>query len=270
MSLTSSDGLTGTPAGGYQDVSFPSRGQTYNVNAFYLPGNNNAPALINVHGYRSTRHSEYELNRAHDLRTLGYNVLSIDLSDNGGDTIGNNRISMGYSERWDVLGAYDYLLEKGFSPSRIGLVGESMGAATILLAAELEPRVRAVWADSSYTRADVVLGEQTQRNGFAPIIVPGGMLWGLILAGDRIWEAAPVDAAARLAAHKQTVYLVHDEQDHTVPFHHGVELNTAYKAAGVNVTFWDVPALDHVEAILYHRDEYLQRLDTFFKANLVQ
>ncbi len=268
VSAASSSGLSGTPTGAYQDVTFPSRGQNYVVHAFFLPGNISAPALISVHGYRNTRHSEYQLNRAADLRTLGYNILSIDLSDNGGDTIGNNRISMGYSERWDVLGAYDYLIMKGFSPDRIGLVGESMGASTILLAAALEPHIRAIWADSGYTRAGIILGEQAQKNRVPAMIVPGALLWGVVLSGDRIWEAAPIDAASTLAAHKQAVYLIHDEKDKTVPFHHGVEMNAAFKAAGVNVTFWEVPDLDHAEAILYRHEEYLQRLDTFFKANL--
>src|SRR5260221_2188025 len=200
------------PNSQYENVSFPSRGQAYRVYAFYLPGNSGYPALILAHGYKGTRYSE--IGRAEDLQALGYTVLSIDLSDNGGDTVGNGRISMGYSERWDVLGAYDYLLTRGFRADRIGLEGISMGAATVILAAAAEPRIRAIWADSAYTRADVEISEQAQADGIPSFIVPGGLLAGMLISGDRVWEAAPIDAASTLAQHNQAVYLIHCRNDH--------------------------------------------------------
>jgi len=261
---------TGTPSGDYQNMTFPSRGQNYQVYAFYLPGRANAPALINVHGYKGTRHNEGELDRANALRALGYNVLSIDLSDNGGDTVGNGRISMGYSERWDVLGAYDYLLTRGFTPDRVGLVGISMGASTNILAAAAEPRIRAVWADSGYARADVVLTEQAAQNGLPSIIVPGGLLAGALISGDRIWEASPIDAARTLAGHRQAVYLIQCREDQTVYFHHGVDMASAFKAAGVDVSFWLAEGCEHVGASAAYHDEYFRRLDTFFKQYLTE
>jgi uncharacterized protein len=269
LSLPEMHNLTAAPSGEYQEVSFASRNQDYAVYGFYLPANTGAfKALINIHGYRGNRRDDYHLKRASYLRDLGYTVLSIDLSDNGGDTVGNGRISMGFSERWDVLGAYDYLLTRGFAPGQIGLVGESMGAATSLLAAALEPRIKAVWADSGYERADTVLSEQMESSGFPRIILPGGMVWAVLLSGDRIWEVAPIDAGPSFAANRQAIFLIHCEDDQKVFFHHGVGLNAAYKAAGVDVSFWPVRDGGHTSAILNHREEYLQRLDAFFKKHL--
>ncbi len=267
LSLPDMQHSTATPSGDYQDVSFLSRGQSYQVYGFFTsaPG---AQALISVHGYRRNRRDDYHLKRAAYLHDLGYNVLSIDLSDSGGDTVAQGRISMGFRERWDVLGAYDYLLSKGFAPDHIGLVGESMGAATVLLAGALDSRIRAIWADSPYTRADTLAGEQAEKGGFPRIVVPGGMVWGVILSGDRLWEAAPIDAGPAFAAHKQAVYLVHCMPDQRVFFHHSVDLNAAYQSAGVDVTFWPVPDGEHTSALVNHRDEYLQRLDAFFKQHL--
>jgi uncharacterized protein len=259
---------TGEPSGDYRDVTFTPRGKTYNVFAFYLPGNPGAPALISVHGYRGSRHDEFHLERAMALRDLGYTVLSLDLSDGGGDTIDSGRIAMGDAERWDVLGGFDYLLTQGFTADQIGLVGESMGGATVLLAAAAEPRIRAVWADSAYTRADTVIAERMQQSGLPSIIVPGGMVWGWLLTGDKLWEAAPIDAANSFATNRQAVYLVHCELDTTVQFHHGRDMFANYQSAGVDVTFWDVPNLGHVAAFFDHRAEYMSRLDRFFKSHL--
>ncbi len=257
-----------TPSGAFEDVTFPARGQAYRVYGFYVPGTGRDQALINVHGFKNSRYVPYQIDRAQALRDLGYTVLSIDLSDSAGDTVATGRTAFGYRERWDVLGAFDYLLSRGFAASRIGLVGESMGAATNLLAAAQEPRIRAVWADSAYTDAPTVLADQAALKGIPAIVMPGGIIAGFLIAGDRLWEAAPIQAAAGFAAHHQAVYLIHCRNDHTVLFHHGVELDTAYRAAGVNVTFWPVDDGDHVSAILNHRAEYLARLDHFFQTNL--
>ncbi len=258
-----------TPSGLYRDVVFPARDRAYQVYGFLLPAEQaGAPALISVPGYRDSRFDVYHLNRAAWLRDLGYDVLSIDLSDNGGQTIADGRISLGYAESQDVLGAYDYLLAQGYAPGRIGLVGESMGGVTSLLVAALEPRIRAVWSDSAFTRADTLAGERLESSGLSRILIPGAAVWGWLLTGDRIWEVAPLGAGPAFAANKQAVYLVHCEQDQAVLFHHGVDLNAAYRAAGVDVTFWAVPGGQHTSAIVDHREDYLQRLDTFFRAHL--
>ena len=46
---------------------------------------------------------------------------------------------------------------------RIGLVGESLGGTTVLLAAAAEPRIRAVWSDSAYARADTIVSDRELR-----------------------------------------------------------------------------------------------------------
>lgn len=268
LSLPSGEYARVTPEGVFEEVAFPSRGQDYQVKAFFEPREADMPVLIVVHGYRGTRYDKHNREKAAAFTALGYNVLALDLSDSGGSTYGNGRISMGFSERWDVLGAFDYLLTRGFAADRIGLVGESMGAATSLLAAAQEPRIRAVWEDSGYTSALVVVGEQAQGNGFPPIIVPGGLLIGRLRMGDRIDEATPIDAAAQLAANRTTVQIVHCEVDGTVAPHHGPDLYNAYKQAGVSVDFWLVPCQSHAAAFDFVRDEYTQRLDAFFRRTL--
>lgn len=257
-----------TPAAAFEEVQFAARGQTYQVNAFLQRGTADAPALINVHGYRGTRYSEHSLTRAAEMLAMGYTVLTIDLSDNGGSTVANGRISFGYSERWDVLGAFDYLLELGFGADRIGLVGESMGATTSLLAAAAEPRIRAVWEDSGFTNAPQVLAEQSAGAGFPSFIVPGALLIGVMRTGDRLQEADPLAAAGQLAANGTRVQVVHCQEDAVVLPHHGPDMYNGLKAAGVTVDFWLVGCTQHARAFYFAREEYNQRMDAFFKAAL--
>lgn len=257
-----------TPAGEYREVTFLAREHNYPVYAFFLPGQVNAPVLIDTHGLSGSRHTEFQLNRAAALHRLGYSVLVLDLSDAAGETIGNGRIALGYDEQWDVLGAFDYLITQGYAPGRIGLVGESMGATTSLLAAGVEPRIRTVWADSSYARADSAIGERLMQNGLTPVLSVGFLFWDAALSGAHIWEVAPIQNGKAFVAHQQAIYLIHDEGDTVVLFHHGADLFAAYKAAGVDVTFWSLPGLEHVAGLEARPGEYLQRLDSFFKAHL--
>src|SRR5436190_918980 len=76
-----------TPSVPFEDITFPARGRTYKVYAYYLPGEPGYPVLINVHGRFGSRHQTDTLDRAKAWRGLGYSVLSLDLSDNGGDTV---------------------------------------------------------------------------------------------------------------------------------------------------------------------------------------
>lgn len=198
------------------------------------------------------------------LVELGYNVLSPDLADNSGRTVEDGRISMGFDERYNVLGAYDWLLTQGFTPDRIGLVSESMGGATSLLTAELQPDIKFIWADSPFSDAPMVLTEQAGALGFPGFIVNGGLLWGRLLAGDDVFDAVPIRAAAGLAANDQAVYLVTCTTDAIVNPHHPRDLYAAFDAAGVDVELWEIPCDEHATGILYTPDEYRERLRAFF------
>lgn len=251
-----------------EEVSFLTRNGDYRVYASYFRGEPNMPALISVHGYNMSRHSEYHRARALGLHQLGYTVLSIDLSDNGGDTVDDRHISMGYREQWEVLAAFDYLCAQGFVPESIGIVAESMGASAALMALANEPSIKALWADSPFSDISALIEERLKRAGYPSILTYGTMLWGQIIAGDALWTVNPIDVGEKLADHHQAVYLIATREDEDVLFHHGADLYKAYQQAGVDVSFWDVPNLDHVETITYHHDEYMRRLDRFFRAHL--
>ena len=68
---------------------------------------------------------------ARDLTRHAYAVLMFDLRGHGESD--GDRLSIGYHERKDVLGAVDFAEEKGFE--KIGVLSFCMGAATSLRAA---------------------------------------------------------------------------------------------------------------------------------------
>jgi fermentation-respiration switch protein FrsA (DUF1100 family) len=257
-----------TPIGNYLSVSYPARGRNYLVYAYLLPGAPDTPALIVVHGIGGTRHSPDFLDYAELLRSLGYTILLIDMSDGAGDTIGDGYNALGVDERWDVLGSFDYLTAHGFASDQIGLVGLSMGGATSILAAGIEPRLKAVWDDSGYARITDILQERLAGGGLIPLLIPGGLAWDYIFTGNRLWEVAPVDMLPNFAKNAQALYIAHGDQDVVVKPHHANELYAAGRQAGADVVLWSVAGGEHIVLHKQFPTEYLRRLDSFFKTRL--
>lgn len=117
--------------------------------------------VILVHGYRGT-HSEMEkygfIYSAH-----GFNVLAVDLRSHGESD--GRFIGMGYNDGFDLLDWTRYLVERFGSDIDIVLHGQSMGAATVLMASGYccYPQVAAVIADSAYTSVWDILSLQLRQ-----------------------------------------------------------------------------------------------------------
>lgn len=252
----------------HRRVTFGSRRTGHTVHADLLYREEAQRALISVHGYNMSRHSDFHQRRAVCLWEAGYTVLSVDLADHGGETSHNGRIGMGAYEQWDVLGAFDYLQSRGYQPESIGIVGESMGAVTALLAAAHEPQLRAIWTDSPYSNLIMVLRERLMGAGYPGVLVYGAMLWGALRHGERWWEIQPLTLGPQLAQHGQAVYLAASDADTVVPLHHSRDLYRAYTAQNITVDLWTVPDAEHGTMIIEYTDDYMTRLNNFFDRHL--
>ena len=85
--------------------------------------------VLLLHGVRADRSSM--VSRAQILARHGFSVLLIDLQAQG-ETRGES-ITLGYRESRDVVAARDWIRNRA-SDRRIGVIGESMGGASVLLA----------------------------------------------------------------------------------------------------------------------------------------
>lgn len=250
----------------YEDVTIPSRDGSVELAAWWVPGPRaDSPAVVMAHGIGSCRRDPVMLLPAGMLHRNGFAVLLVDLREQGDSPVHDGRFTGGDRERNDVLGGWDWLRARGVPAERIGLFGESNGAATVLLAAASEPRVVAVWADSSYADPWTAVREEVRRQGFPELLVPGAALWGLA-AGIDLDRARPIDAIRALG--DRSVMLVHGALDSRFEPHHAVDLAAALSAARAPssppVEPWIVPDADHLRASFVAAPEYEQRLSAFF------
>jgi fermentation-respiration switch protein FrsA (DUF1100 family) len=254
------------------EVKLPSRDPGIDIAGWWVPAAATAsgapaPAVIVVHGFGACRRDFSVLLPAGMLHKDGFSVLLIDLRDHGDSTIEDGRFAGGTDEYRDVLGAWDWLQsEQGLSPNSIGLVGVSLGAATVLLATGAEPGVAAVWEDSSYADLGTAIDAELARNGYPTFLAFGGVMAARIVSGDDLLSYSPLDAVGRLDG--RPIAITHGTADQRLSVAYGHRLEAAARAGSGPVEAWYVDGATHTEAMLIQTDEYERRLDAFFERSL--
>jgi len=249
----------------FEEVEFVSRKGDVNLQGWYLPGEEESPTLIFVHGIGSVRTGDNAMDLAARLVSRSYNVLLFDLRAHG--TSGGDKVSGGVNEQQDVLGAFDYLVGRGISGDSIGVLGFSMGAATALLAVVQEPVIQALVVDSPYADASDLITQETVRKTpfpgwLVPVFIPTAKLMADKLYGIDVSTLVPEKAVMQIP---YPILVVHGMEDTRIPFDHGVRV---HRASNQDSEIWLVPEVDHVDAFLIHPEEYVERIDTYFQSRL--
>ena len=266
-----SPGLDRTPyvMPGFEAVRFPSRDPGIEISAWYIPASTGAPgdAVVLVHGHDSCKRDDQILLAAGMLHRAGIASLLVDLRNHGDSTVVNGRFAGGTREYRDALAGWDWLVtERGYRPDRVGVFGMSLGAATALIATGEEPRVAAVWADSSYGDLDLAVQAELRRNGYPTFVRYGGYIMAWVRSGDDLLSLSPLGAVAKL--HGRPIFITHGTADTRISPAYAADLAAAVRANGGSVDPWMVEGAEHTQAIVLQPAEYEHRLDAFFKAAL--
>jgi len=242
----------------YVDVSFPSRDGLI-LRGWWLEGGDDNPIIAVVHGSEGNRAhpAERMLGIVKDLVSYGYNVLMLDMRGHGESD--GKHISAGYYERNDLLGAIDYIRQCSIE-SKIGVIGFSMGAAASLMAAPESEEIDAVVADSAYADiVSIIESEFSKRSNLPKFFIP------IILSiAKNIYEIdftaiKPEEAVREIPV---PVFIIHGEQDDTVPVQHAYRLKEA--SQNLDSKLWIVPEAQHANSYLVRPAEYKERVISFF------
>jgi len=248
----------------YEDVTFRSR-DGLSLSGWYIPGAPNAPGIIFVPGFDSNRSGDHAVDIADRLVHQGFGALLFDLRGQGSSA--TTSASGGWFERFDVLGAFNYLKSRGLPASRIGVLGLSMGAASAVFAAAEEPGISALALDSPYANVTSLIADETARRTFiprwvAPIFIPTARIMARVADGIDLGKMAPEQAIKKVP---YPVLVMQGSTDTRIPLAHG---QAVYRAAAPGSQLWVVDGAGHVDEFALRPDEYIQRLMTYYNERL--
>src|SRR5436190_22272165 len=114
---------------------------------------------------------------------------------------------------------------RGIERGRIGLFGQSFGAATALNSAAVIPEVAGVVSDSAFADARPLLDHEIHRyTGLPPIFTPGIAAISSVLYGIDL-DATPAKAMSAIAP--QPILLIHGSADTRIPVENAYRLKAA-------------------------------------------
>ncbi|MGE5125269.1 MAG: alpha/beta hydrolase, partial [Betaproteobacteria bacterium] len=233
--------ISARPAPGYEQVPLVSDG--LKLRAWLGRGRRERAAFVVVHGLGDDLESY--LDHARPLRARGHTVLLVDLRGHGGSE--GSFTTLGGLESHDVRAAMRYLREAGLAPAGFGLMGASMGAVAVLLAAAEEPDVRVVVAEAPYDTFRNSIRRHARLLYHVPPwlpLVPLAIRFAEWRAG---FSADAIDCVAAARRTRAPLLAIVDGADERMP--EAVVRRVVEAHAGVH-RLWVAPGAAHVEAIL--------------------
>jgi fermentation-respiration switch protein FrsA (DUF1100 family) len=230
------------------------------LDGWYLRGGEPAVVLL-LHGY--ARNHERMWRYGQFLRKAGYSLLAIDFRSSRE----RNALptTLGHYELPDAQAAHDWLRARPeLAGNVIGVLGESLGAATALRLAAANRDVIAIVDDSGFANGEKAIAAGLRRFGLPAW--PSGLVRAL---GKAVTGHDPGDidvvAAARTLAGRPVLF-IHGERDPRMPIDETREL---WLAAGGHDSLWIVPGAGHNEAWSKERITYEAKVTTFFDQHLL-
>ena len=240
----------------YEDVRFTTV-DGLEIAAWYVPSANGA-VIILVHGLGSNRGELLEMAAA--LQETGFGALLVDLR-NSGDSSGSVT-TLGLLESRDVIAGVDFLVGRTeVDPERIGIYGMSMGAATTLMSAGQDERLKAVVSAAGFTSIEANIRDSVQQlTGLPPVpFAPMIVFFGEYLSGMDINLVRPIDALQDIAP--RPVMFVHGDLDGLILVRNAYEL---YEAAGEPKVLHIIPGAGHGNYAAVAGESFHQVIVEFF------
>lgn len=217
-----------------------------------------APLDIGFHGYRSSPITDFSGGSELSFN-LGHNVLLVDERAHGKSE--GRTIAFGIKERWDVVSWVYYALERFGADTKIVLYGISMGAATVLMASDMElpENVKGIIADCPYSSPKAIIKKVAGQMG-----LPAWLAWPFVKIGAKVYGGFDIDetdAARAVRNAKIPILIIHGEADGFVP----CEMSDIVSENPEYVTRHTFPNADHGISYLVDGERYKKLVTEFMQ-----
>lgn len=223
--------------------------------------NNSDTTILLFHGYRSDGRFDFACAVKFYIE-LGLNVLVVDQRANGESE--GRLITFGIKERRDAITWTNFINQK-YAPRNIFLSGVSMGATTVMMAANLQlpQNVKGIIADCGFTAAPDII-KKVARQAFkinASPILPVLNVMCKLFGNFSLYETTTVKA---LKESDIPIFFIHGKKDGFVPCEMTEE---SYKAAAAEKYICLVDDADHGISFLVDTDNIQKQITEFVNAH---
>jgi len=202
------------------------------------------PTVVLCHGWSSN--SSRLLPLAKSLHKAGFGVFLYDTRGHGRSRSGGPVTGLSFAE--DLTAAIDSLWHNHqVDPFRIAVIGHSVGAVGAILAASMDPRIRAVVSCAAFADPKVLLG-----NVMNCLHLPRWPVQTLAFRFIERWIQKPISQLAplnRINKIRSPLFLLHGGDDHIISPSNLHLL--AERAVKPNLTQWIEPNSGHSDLLLH-------------------
>lgn len=223
--------------------------------------NSSDTTILLFHGYRSDGRFDFACAVKFYIE-LGLNVLVVDQRANGESE--GKLITFGIKERRDAVTWTNFINQK-YSPKNIFLSGVSMGATTVMMAANLglPQNVKGIIADCGFTAAPDII-KKVARQAFkinATPILPILNIMCKLFGNFSLYETTTIKA---LKESDIPIFFIHGKKDGFVPCEMTEE---SHKAAKAEKYICLVEDADHGISFLVEPDNVQKKITEFVNAH---
>lgn len=246
-----------------EEVKFPAA-DGLEIAGWFIPAAAGDKALILIHGRNVSRTQNFagkfaEFGAA--MQRRGFTVLMIDLRGHGQSAAA--RCTFGLTERRDVIGAFNWLKQRGYQANQISILGVSLGAAAAIGAAADDPEIGVLILDSGFAEIYPIMQKLwPSASGLPEIFMPSTLLFGHWLTGYDLTSSKPVKELERLTP--RPILIIHSALDPETPVEHAYQLRTAAPTS----EYWETTATKHAMNYNSNPQEYIDKVADFLNRSL--
>ncbi|MDD6240978.1 MAG: alpha/beta hydrolase [Eubacteriales bacterium] len=229
----------------------------YTLQGDYYPGTGKGMVIF-AHGYTWTR--EGSLKYAKLFHALGYSLYLYDERGHGDNK--RTKVTLGYKESEDLHQVVQYFRKKYGKDWKIGLHGESMGGATVLLEMKhQEDDLSFVVADSPFASMKELMRYQITKYHLPSFLADSCSPLLKLTCGFSYKDVEPIESVRQS---KVPLLLIQGDKDTFIPPNHTKEI---YEARKERTTLHCFPNVDHTDSYHSYPKEYEETEKSFLEEN---
>ncbi|WP_299088914.1 alpha/beta hydrolase [uncultured Metabacillus sp.] len=229
----------------------------YKLHGMFFPVTKGKKVIIIAHGITWSLFGSFKYVKMFQKR--GFHVLLCDHRYHG--LSGGNYTSYGYFEKDDLQAWIDYLAERIGDNAFIGLLGESLGAASALEISKRDHRVSFCIADCSFSDFQSLLRLKLKMNTKLKLY-PLINIVSFLIKLRHGWSFPDISPIKGLEKTKTPILFIHGKEDSFIPLQMTIDM---FKRKIGNKKLYLVPRAGHAEAYNTDPRGYENKVIEFIK-----